>query len=89
MSRSFILLAIVFGALAPASPAAAQGAASGVHGLSKMLEYHRTHAPLRRTTDQDEVGDAALFLLSPMSRGVTGEVIHVDGGFHVMGMAAL
>jgi enoyl-[acyl-carrier protein] reductase I len=64
-------------------------AASGVHGLSKMLEYHRTHAPLRRTTDQDEVGDAALFLLSSLSRGVTGEVIHVDGGFHVMGMAAL
>jgi enoyl-[acyl-carrier protein] reductase I len=64
-------------------------AASGVHGLSKMLEYHRTHAPLRKTTDQDEVGDAALFLLSSMSRGVTGEVLHVDGGFHVMGMAAL
>jgi enoyl-[acyl-carrier protein] reductase I len=64
-------------------------AASGVHGLSKMLEYHRTHAPLRKTTDQDEVGDAALFLVSPLSRGITGEVIHVDGGFHVMGMAAL
>jgi enoyl-[acyl-carrier protein] reductase I len=64
-------------------------AASGVHGISKMLEYHRTHAPLRRNTDQDEVGDAALFLLSPLSRGVTGEVIHVDGGFHVMGMSAL
>jgi enoyl-[acyl-carrier protein] reductase I len=64
-------------------------AASGVHGLSKMLEYHRTHAPLRKTTDQEEVGDAALFLLSPLSRGITGEVIHVDGGFHVMGMAAL
>ena len=64
-------------------------AASGVHGLSKMLEYHRTHAPLRRNTDQDEVGDAGLFLISPLSRGITGEVIHVDGGFHVMGMAAL
>jgi len=64
-------------------------AASGVHGLSKMLEYHRTHAPLRKTTDQEEVGDTALFLLSHLSRGVTGEVIHVDGGFHVMGMAAL
>ena len=64
-------------------------AASGVHGLSKMLEYHRTHAPLRRTTDQDEVGDTALFLVSNLGRGVTGEVIHVDGGFHVMGMAAL
>ena len=63
-------------------------AASGVHGLSKMLEYHRTHAPLRKNTEQEEVGDAALFLVSPLSRGVTGEVIHVDGGFHVMGMAA-
>jgi enoyl-[acyl-carrier protein] reductase I len=64
-------------------------AASGVHGLSKMLEYHRTHAPLRKNTEQEEVGDTALFLLSPLSRGVTGEVIHVDGGFHVMGMAAV
>jgi enoyl-[acyl-carrier protein] reductase I len=64
-------------------------AASGVHGISKMLEYHREHAPLRRNTEQDEVGDAALFLVSDLGRGVTGEVIHVDGGFHVMGMAAL
>jgi enoyl-[acyl-carrier protein] reductase I len=64
-------------------------AASGVHGISKMLEYHRTHAPLRKNTEQEEVGDVALFLVSPLSRGVTGEVIHVDGGFHVMGMAAL
>jgi enoyl-[acyl-carrier protein] reductase I len=64
-------------------------AASGVHGLSKMLEYHRTHAPLRKNTEQEEVGDTALFLLSPLSRGITGEVIHVDGGFHVMGMASL
>ena len=64
-------------------------AASGVHGISKMLEYHRTHAPLRKNTEQDEVGDAALFLLSHLGRGVTGEIVHVDGGFHVMGMAAL
>jgi enoyl-[acyl-carrier protein] reductase I len=64
-------------------------AASGVHGISKMLEYHREHAPLRKNTEQAEVGDVALFLASPLSRGVTGEVIHVDGGFHVMGMAAL
>jgi enoyl-[acyl-carrier protein] reductase I len=63
-------------------------AASGVHGLSKMLEYHRTHAPLRKNTEQDEVGDAALFLVSSLSRGVTGEVLHVDNGFHVLGMAA-
>jgi enoyl-[acyl-carrier protein] reductase I len=63
-------------------------AASGVHGISKMLEYHRNHAPLRKNTEQEEVGDAALFLVSRLSRGVTGEVIHVDGGFHVMGMSA-
>ncbi len=64
-------------------------AASGVHGISKMLEYHRTHAPLRKNTEQEEVGDVALFLVSPLSRGLTGEIIHVDGGFHVMGMSAL
>ena len=64
-------------------------AASGVHGISKMLEYHRTHAPLRKSTEQEEVGDAAVFLVSALSRGVTGEVLHVDGGFHVMGMSAL
>ena len=63
-------------------------ASSGVHGISKMLEYHRAHAPLRKNTEQEEVGDAALFLVSPLSRGITGEVLHVDGGFHVMGMAA-
>jgi enoyl-[acyl-carrier protein] reductase I len=63
-------------------------AASGVHGISKMLEYHRNNAPLRRNTEQEEVGDAALFLVSRLSRGITGEVLHVDGGFHVMGMAA-
>lgn len=63
-------------------------ASSGVHGISKMLEYHRAHAPLRKNTEQEEVGDAALFLVSRLARGITGEVLHVDGGFHVMGMAA-
>ncbi len=64
-------------------------AASGIHGLSKMLDHHRAQAPLRKATEQDEVADVAVFLLSSLSRGVTGEVIHVDGGYHVMGMAAL
>ncbi len=64
-------------------------AASGVHGFSKMLEYHRNTAPLRKNTEQGEVGDTALFLVSSLGRGVTGEVIHVDGGMHVMGMAEL
>lgn len=60
-------------------------ASSGVHGMSRMLEHHRTHAPLRRNTDQEEVGDAAAFLVSSLSRGVTGEVLYVDGGYHVLG----
>ena len=64
-------------------------AAAGVHGISKMLAYHREHTPLRKNTEQEEVGDTGLFLVSHLSRGITGEVIHVDGGFHVMGMAAL
>ena len=42
-------------------------------------------APLRRNVDQDQVGDATLFFLSELSRGVTGEVLHVDSGFHIIG----
>jgi enoyl-[acyl-carrier protein] reductase I len=64
-------------------------AASGVHGLSRMLEYHRTYAPLRKNTEQEEVADVALFLVSRLSRGLTGEILHVDNGFHVLGMAGL
>src|SRR5688572_24273626 len=63
-------------------------AAAGIHGLSRMLEFHRTRAPLRKNPELEEVGDTALFLLSHLGRGVTGEVIHVDGGFHVLGMSA-
>ena len=62
-------------------------AAAGVGGLGKMIDYYRAHAPLRRATDQDEVGDAGLFLVSNMGRGVTGEVLHVDSGFHVIAMS--
>jgi enoyl-[acyl-carrier protein] reductase I len=64
-------------------------AASGVQGISKMLEYHRKHAPLRKNTEQAEVGDAAVFLVSNLSRGVTGDVLYVDSGFHIMGMTRL
>ncbi len=60
-------------------------AARGVSGISKMIEHHREVAPLRRSTEQSEVGDTALFLISPLSRGITGEVIYVDGGYHVLG----
>lgn len=60
-------------------------AASGVSGISKMLEFHRTYAPLRRNTEQAEVGDTAAFLVSDMARGVTGEILYVDSGFHILG----
>ncbi len=63
-------------------------AARAVSGISKMVEHHREVAPLRRATEQAEVGDAALFLLSSLSRGITGEVIYVDGGYHILGTLA-
>ncbi len=61
-------------------------AARGIPGFTKMLEYVRDKAPLRRNTDPAEVGDAALFLCSPMGRGVTGEILFVDCGYHILGM---
>ncbi len=63
-------------------------AARGVSGISKMVDHHREVAPLRRATEQAEVGDTALFLVSPLSRGITGEVIYVDGGYHILGSLA-
>lgn len=61
-------------------------AASGIPGFSRILQHYRERSPLRRTVDAGEVADAALFLLSAASRGVTGEVLRVDGGYHVTGM---
>ncbi len=63
-------------------------AARGVSGISKMVDHHKECAPLRRATEQSEVGDAALFLISPLGRGITGEVIYVDGGYHILGSLA-
>ena len=61
-------------------------ASAGIGGFSKILEHMRNRAPLHRNIDQSEVADAALFLLSNMSRGVTGEILHVDCGYNIMGM---
>jgi len=61
-------------------------ASSGIGGISGMIKLHSERAPLRKAVDLDEVGDAALFLVSPMSRGITGEVIYVDGGYHILGV---
>ncbi|MFY4729448.1 SDR family oxidoreductase, partial [Nitrospira sp. BLG_2] len=61
-------------------------AARGVSGITKMVDYHKEAAPLRRATEQSEVGDTAMFLVSSLGRGITGEVIYVDGGFNILGM---
>ena len=61
-------------------------AASGVSGFSNMLALMRERAPLRRTVETSEVGAAAAFLLSEAGSGITGEVLMVDGGYHVTGM---
>jgi enoyl-[acyl-carrier protein] reductase I len=63
-------------------------AARGVSGISKMVDHHKEFAPLRHATEQGEVGDTALFLISPLSRGITGEVIYVDGGYNILGSLA-
>jgi enoyl-[acyl-carrier protein] reductase I len=60
-------------------------AAKGVHDFNKIVHALEEKAPLRRSTDQDEVGDTAAMLFSDYARGITGEVIHVDGGFHIIG----
>ncbi len=60
--------------------------ARAVAGLSEFMEAYKERAPLRRTVDQDEVGDAAVFLASHLSRGVTGQVLFVDAGYHIMGV---
>ena len=61
-------------------------AASGIGDFRYILKWNEYNSPLRRTTTIDEVGDSALYLLSDLSRGVTGEVHHVDSGYHVVGM---
>ena len=61
-------------------------AASGITGFTRMLQHVRERAPLGRTVDAAEIADAALFLLGPASRGITGEVLHVDGGYNITGM---
>jgi enoyl-[acyl-carrier protein] reductase I len=61
-------------------------AARGVPGFTKMLSIVRERSPLPRNTEPAEVGDVALFLCSSLARGVTGEVIFVDNGYHIMGM---
>lgn len=60
-------------------------AARGISGFGSILDEMEKRTPLQRNVDASEVGDTALYLASHLSRGVTGEVIHVDAGFHVIG----
>ena len=61
-------------------------AAAGISGFSNILHVYRERAPLRKNVDAGEVADAALFLLGPSSRAITGEILFVDAGFHVAGV---
>jgi len=60
-------------------------AARGISGFTSILQHVREKSPLARNTEPAEVGDAALFLCSNLGRGVTGEVLFVDNGYHIMG----
>ena len=64
-------------------------AASGIGDFRYILKWNEYNSPLRRTTTIEEVGDTAAFLLSEMGRGITGEILHVDSGYHVVGMKAV
>ena len=64
-------------------------AASGIGDFRYILKWNEYNSPLRRNSTIEEVGDSALYLLSDMGRGVTGEIHHVDAGYHVIGMKAV
>ncbi|WP_026690158.1 enoyl-ACP reductase FabI [Alteribacter aurantiacus] len=61
-------------------------AAKGIGGFNEVLREIEEKAPLKRTVTQEEVGDTALFLMSDMSRAITGEMLHVDGGYSTIGL---
>jgi enoyl-[acyl-carrier protein] reductase I len=61
-------------------------AASGVKSFRKMLKYYENATPMRRNITIEDVGNTAAFLCSDLAAGITGEIIHVDNGFHMVGM---
>ena len=64
-------------------------AASGIGDFRYIMKWNELNSPLRRNVDQEEVGKAALYLLSDLGSGTTGENLHVDAGYHVVGMKAV
>ena len=63
-------------------------AASGIGDFRYIMKWNELNSPLRRNVTQDEVGNASLFLLSDLSSGITGENLHVDAGYNIVGMKA-
>ena len=64
-------------------------AASGISGFNRILDHMEKNAPLRRNVTIEEVGNAAAFLCSDLASGITGEVVYVDSGYHIIGMGPL
>lgn len=64
-------------------------AAAGIGSFGKILAHNERNAPLRRNVTIDEVGNAAAFLLSPLSSGITGEIVYVDAGFNTTALASI
>ena len=64
-------------------------AASGIGDFRYILKWNELNSPLRRTVTIEDVGKSALYLLSDLASGTTGEVLHVDSGYHVVGMKAV
>ncbi len=64
-------------------------ASSGISDFKYILKWNEYNSPLKRTTSIEEVGSNSIYLLSDLSSGVTGEVIHVDCGYHTVGMKAV
>ena len=64
-------------------------AASGIGDFRQILRWNELNAPLKRNVTIEQVGNSALFLISHLGEGVTGEILHVDSGYHVVGMKAV
>jgi len=64
-------------------------AASGIGDFRYILRWNELNSPLRRNVNTDDVGGTALYLISDLGKGVTGEVVHVDAGYHVVGMVSV
>ena len=79
---------LCIGAAGLGSPIAMYLAASGIGDFRYILKWNEYNSPLRRTVSAAEVGSAALFLLSDLGKAVTGECLHVDAGYHIIGMKA-